>query len=280
MTRLPSTLALCLALAGAAGRVAAQPAAAPRLPLWELGLFGVTGTQLAYPGSAQRVTPSLVLPYLVYRGPVLRADQGTVGLRAARTATTELDIGFSGSFGSAAGDSRVRRGLPDIGTLVEFGPRLRIDLGDAPGGGRWGATLPLRGVFDLSDGLRHRGITFEPALSWSRAARGGWRYGVSGSVLLGNQRIADTFYEVAPSQATASRPAYDARAGLVATRLAFNASKGVGPDWRVFGYLRVDSVVGAANRTSPLVERTSGMSGGVGVAWTWKTSSQAAADPS
>ncbi|MFN8897088.1 MAG: MipA/OmpV family protein, partial [Pseudomonadota bacterium] len=177
MTRLPSTLVLYLALVGGA---AAQPAAEPRPPLWELGLFGVTGTQLAYPGSAQRVTPTLVLPYFVYRGPLLRADQGTVGLRAARTATTELDIGFAGAFGSAASDNRVRRGMPDSGTRVAFGPRRRIDLGRAPGGGRGGAALPLRGVFDRADGCAHRGIPFEPSRSWSRTARGGWRYGVAG----------------------------------------------------------------------------------------------------
>jgi outer membrane protein len=275
MTRLPSTLVLYLALVGGA---AAQPAAEPRPPLWELGLFGVTGTQLAYPGSAQRVTPTLVLPYFVYRGPLLRADQGTVGLRAARTATTELDIGFAGAVGSAASDNRVRRGMPDIGTLVEFGPRLRIDLGSAPGGGRWGAALPLRGVFDLSDGFAHRGITFEPSLSWSRTARGGWRYGVAGSVLLGNERIADTFYEVTPAQATAARPAYDARSGLIATRLTFSAGRTIGEDWRVFGYVRAETVAGAANRSSPLVEQRTGLSGGIGLAWTWRRSQRPAAD--
>jgi outer membrane scaffolding protein for murein synthesis (MipA/OmpV family) len=278
MPRLPCTFVLCLALAGAAGRVAAQPEAAPRQPLWELGLFGITGTQLAYPGSAQRVTPTLVLPYFIYRGPLLRADQGTVGLRAAKTATTELDIGFAGSFGSAASDNRVRRGMPDIGTLVEFGPRLRIDLGEAPGGGRWGAALPLRGVFDLSDGLRYRGITFEPSLTWSRAARGGWRYGVTGSVLLGNERIADTFYAVDAPFVTATRPAYDARSGLMATRLAFSLARSLGADWRAFGYVRLDSVAGAANRASPLVERRDGVSAGVGLAWTWMRSEQPAAD--
>jgi hypothetical protein len=219
-----------------------------------------------------------VLPYLVYRGPLLRADQGTLGLRAAKTATTELDIGFAGSFGSAASDNRVRRGMPDIGTLEEFGPRLRIDLGAAPGNGRWGAALPLRGVFDLSDSFRYRGLTFEPALSWSRSARGGWRYGLTGSVLLGDERIGDTFYAVDAPFVTAARPAYDARAGLIATRLSFNLAKRLGEDWRAFGYVRVDSVAGAANRTSPLVERREGVSGGIGLAWTWMRSERMAQD--
>ena len=53
-------------------------------------------------------------------------------MRAVQTPSTELDIGFSGSFGSAAADNDARRGLPNIGTLVEFGPRPRWKLGAAP----------------------------------------------------------------------------------------------------------------------------------------------------
>jgi hypothetical protein len=38
----------------------------------------------------------------------------------------ELDIGFSGSLGSGANDTQARRGMPELGTLVEFGPRGEV----------------------------------------------------------------------------------------------------------------------------------------------------------
>ena len=38
-------------------------------------------------------------------------EQGSVGVRAVQTPSTELDIGFSGSFGSAAADNDARRGV-------------------------------------------------------------------------------------------------------------------------------------------------------------------------
>ena len=70
--------------------------------------------------------------------------------------------------------------LPSLGTLVEVGPRLKVDRGPAPAGGRWRLDLPVRGVFDLSHQLRYRGTVFQPAVSWSRRAPGALVYGAGG----------------------------------------------------------------------------------------------------
>ncbi len=279
--------------AAAAVDASGDPAGTSRpRPLWEVGAVAFGTRQQAYPGSALTVSNGLALPWLIYRGRWLRADEGTFGVRALKTPRTEIDIGFAGAFGSSASESAVRRGMPDIGTLVEFGPRLKLNLGtlDAssegtpgaagaataplavrsptPDGLRWRLALPLRGVFDLSDGLAHRGLSFEPELGLSLRS-GRWRLGASLSAVIGDRRLAGVFYGVDPVFATATRPAYTARAGLITTRLGFNASTDLGPDWRVFGFARLDSVAGAANRASPLVERTRGTSYGVGLSWTW-----------
>ncbi len=275
---------LCAAMWGTSPSARAQPvdeglpeAAAegrPPQPLWEAGLAAF-GTQApAYPGARQRTSNAIVLPYLLYRGRVLRAEQGTVGVRAARTESMELDIGFAGSFGSAASDNDARRGLPNIGTLVEFGPRLRWRLGPAFGG-QLGAAVPLRGVFDLNNRFEYRGLALEPSLSWGTRAAG-FNLGASVGLLIADERLADTFYGVAPVYATATRPAYVAKAGLVATRLSFNASRRLHRDWVVFGFARVDSVRGARNEDSPLVDKTQGTAVGVGVSWTFARSDRPA----
>jgi MipA family protein len=269
----------------ALGSLAAWPAlvmaqAPSDLPLWELGVVGGGLSQQAYPGASERVNRGLVLPYFVYRGPWLRVDRGSAGIRAINTPTIEVDIGFSGSLGSRADDVAVRRGMPDLGTLVEFGPRLKWNLtpSAAPGEGRWRAEFPLRGVFDLSDGLAHRGLAFEPELTYERRTRGGTAYSVGVGVVWGDRRLADTFYGVAPTYATATRPAYVAESGLIASRLSFAASRALGPDWRVFAFGRYDDVNGAANENSPLVQRRGGLSAGVGVAYTWMRSQRRASD--
>ncbi len=273
-------LGMPLALAGLAAWAAdttalsAAPAddAGAKPPLWEVGAFGVAGSQPAYPGSRQRVRSGIVLPFAIYRGEVLRAEQGGVGVRASRTATTEIDIGFAGSFGSAPRDNDARRGMPSIGTLAEFGPRVKWDLGEAPLGGRWRAALPLRAVLDVSHAFDFRGIAFEPDIGWGARSTGGWGYGASLGLLIGSQRLADTFYGVAPVYATATRPAYEAKAGLISARLAFNLNRRLAPSWRFFSYARVDTVRGAANRSSPLVDQPTGFSVGLGLAWTaWQS---------
>jgi MipA family protein len=247
----------------------------PGQPLWEAGLFAVGGSQQAYPGSRQQVRAGLALPFVVYRGQVFRAERGSVGVRAAQTDRVELDVGFSGSFGSAASDNDARRGMPDIGTLIEFGPRLRWRLGPAPWGGGFSLALPLRGVFDVSNRFEYRGVAFEPVLGWGDRS-GAIGYGMSVGLLAGDRRLTDTFYGVAPAFATAARPAYETKAGLIATRLAVNLSWRVSRDWRLFSYARIDTVAGAANENSPLVDRRTGASAGIGLAWTWLRSEQPA----
>lgn len=256
--------------------------AQPAEPLWEIGIGAFGISQQAYPGADQQVNRGIALPYALYRGEVLRVDRGGAGLRAVKQPAFEVDIGVSGAFGARSDDIEARRGMPDLGTLVEFfGPRLvwRQDGGTpTPGAGRWRVELPLRGVFDLSDDLRHRGMSFEPELQYARRSSGGWSYSASAGLVFADRRLARTFYAVDPVYATAGRTAYEARSGLLATRLGLTVSRSLSPDWRLFGFARLDSVAGAANRDSPLVRRTTGGSVGIGVAWTWLRSERPAAD--
>lgn len=274
--------ATCSTLTAAVAALAATAATAqPSEPLWEIGGGALAVSQQAYPGSDQQLRRGIALPYLLYRGETLRVDRGGAGLRAVKQPAFELDIGAAGAFGARSDDIEARRGMPDLGTLVEFGPRLtwHLDGGTpAPGAGRWRIELPLRGVFDLDDDLRHRGLSFEPELQYARRSSGGWSYGASIGLVFADRRLARTFYAVDDAFATAERPAYEAHAGLLATRLGLTVSRLLGPDWRLFGFARLDSVAGAANRASPLVRRSTGATLGVGVAWTWLRSERAAAD--
>lgn len=272
-------LALLLA-AVPAGTAGAQPsAAAPSAdPLWEVGVVAFGLTQQAWPGASEDVRRAIAVPYVLYRGPLLRIDREAFGLRALKRQGFELDVGFSGALGSAAGDTVARQGMPELGTLIEFGPRGRWHLGGDPAGGHWRLELPLRGVFDADDRFAYRGLALEPRIQWNHRDLAGWRLTVNAGALLGDRRLAGTFYDVAPAFATAARPAYDAAAGLIAWRLGMTASYRLTRDWRVFGFGRLDSVAGAANADSPLVSRTTGYSAGVGLQWTGMRSERSAAD--
>ncbi len=264
-----------------AASVQAQGEPGPQ-PLWEIGAVGISTTQQAYPGADQQVQRTVVLPYAIYRGKWLRSENNTIGLRALKTPAVEIDVGFAGSFGSRANESRARQGMPDIGTLVEFGPRLKLQLGalalPLAGTGRLQAQFPLRGVFDLSDGFASRGLAFEPELSWSTRTAGGSGWGLNVGALVGSDRLTDTFYGVAPRYARPGRPAYDAKAGLISLRAGISGGMRVAPDWFLFAFARVDTVAGASNRASPLVQRTTGASAGIGFTWTGMRSQDKAYD--
>ena len=265
-----------LVLAASSGVVLAQAPAGQ--PLWEVGGFALGVSQQAYPGSDQRVNRALALPYFVYRGEILRADRDTVGLRAFKTRDFELDVGFAGSFGSNSDRIDARQGMKDLGTLVELGPRLKWNLGAGPAGGSLRAELPLRAVFDISDSFAHRGLSFEPELVYDRRSQAGWRYNASIGAIVADRKLARTFYEVSAAEATLARPTYTAQSGLVGWRLATSVSRSLTPDWRLFGFARIDSVAGSANKNSPLVRQTTGATIGIGVTYTWMRSSERARD--
>ena len=268
---LAGTAGIALLLSGAA-RAQNVDTPAASLPLWELGAFAFGVSQQAYPGSDNQLTRGLVLPYGQYRGRFLRADRETAGLRALKTPLYEVDVGIAASFGGSSSEIGARRGMPELGTLVEFGPRLKINLGswgEGRNAGRWQLELPLRGVFDLTDGAAYRGTSFEPEINFQRRSLAGWGYGVSLGAIVGDRRLNSTFYGVAPVYALADRPAYAAQSGLIAWRLSVSVSRALTPDWRVVGFARVASVAGAANEASPLVRRTTGTTAGLGFSYTW-----------
>jgi MipA family protein len=250
---------------GTAAASTTEPAA-PERPLWEVGAVSMALSQQAYPGSDEQVNRVLLLPYFLYRGEVLRADGETTGLRAVKTPRFEVDIGFAAALGAGNDGLEARRGMPKLGTMLEFGPRLKWNLTpDAPN--RWRIELPLRGVFDVSDGFTNKGFSFEPEVQVERRLGQGWNLTAGASMVWGNRKLADTFYGVAPIYALPGRAAYSADAGLISSRLQAGFSKVLTPDWRVFGFVRAESVAGAANRDSPLVRRTTGASVGIGVSY-------------
>jgi outer membrane protein len=260
----------CYWLGGLTVPMLVGSAALAQEPRWEIGAVGVGVSQAAYPGADQQIRRVLAVPYFLYRGEYLRADRETVGLRAFKSERVEVDVGVAGAFGSGAEQVSIRRDMPKLGTLVEFGPRVKSQLGRGPGGGRWQLELPLRGVFDLTDRGHHRGWALEPRLLFERTAHGGWRYSAAVGAILADTRLAATFYGVDAAYATPERPAYRARSGLVAWRAGSTVSYELSPDWRVFGAARVDYLRHAVNRDSPLVRTAVSPTLAVGLAYTWQ----------
>jgi outer membrane scaffolding protein for murein synthesis (MipA/OmpV family) len=269
-----------LLAAGMASMATAAHAAEPverNLPLWEAGIGAAAFSTPAYPGADDRNNRVLALPYLIYRGRIFRADQNGIGARLLNTDKLEFDIGFAGSLPAHSDDVDARRGMPDLGTLVEFGPRVKYKFADLGEQGRLRVELPLRAVIEARGGLRRQGWTMEPRLVWEKrgeAAR--WTMEAQLGAVFGDERINRYFYEVAPQYATVDRPAYQADSGLILVRTGLFGTYRLNPDLRLFGFVRYESYSGAANQDSPLMKKNTGASAGIGFAWTFARSSERA----
>jgi len=273
------SLLLFASLFSAAAQADEAASRRPDLPLWELGVGAAGISQQAYPGSDQQARRALVLPYLIYRGKLLRADGNGAGLRAVRTEGFELDVSFAGSLSSGSETLRAREGMARLGTLLEAGPVARWFPNGRSARDRITVELPLRAVFEARNLSRHRGFSLEPEIGIQRRADSGrWGYGARVGALVGDRRLGATFYEVTPGDARPDRPAFEGRAGLISWRLGANLSMNVTPDLRVYAFGRLDSVAGAVNRASPLVRQTTGASYGIGLAYTLTRSTARASD--
>jgi outer membrane scaffolding protein for murein synthesis (MipA/OmpV family) len=190
-------------------------------------------------------------------------------------ADLEVDVGFSGSLPASSADIEARAAMPDLGTLVEFGPRLKWTLLHLNDQSRVRLELPLRTVLEVRGGIRGQGNVFEPAISYETRDIGyGWRMSAGASLVIADGQLSDYFYAVPQQYATATRPAYEAKPGLLLSRLTLDTAKSLTPDIRVFGLFRYDSYAGAANADSPLMRQTSGVTVGAGFAWILGRSSE------
>jgi outer membrane scaffolding protein for murein synthesis (MipA/OmpV family) len=266
-------------LACASGGASAEPRSDRKLPLWEAGLGGGVVSTPAYPGAETHSSRVLVLPFLIYRGEVLRSDQQGIGARLVNNDQVEFDIGFAASLPAHSDDVAARKGMPDLGTLIEFGPRVKLRIADIDPNSRLRFDLPLRAVIEVRGGVRRQGWTLEPRLVYDTHGEDKlWTAEAYIGAVAGDVRINRYFYEVRPEFATADRPAYRADGGLMLIRTGLFATRKVHPDVRVFGFVRYESYAGAANRDSPLMKHATGSSAGIGLAWTLGRSTARAHD--
>lgn len=240
-------------------------------PLWEAGV-GVAALRLPhYRGSIQASEWLLPLPYLVYRGTVLRADRDGARALLFERDRVEFDLSLSANAPTKSDDDEARRGMPDLAPTFEIGPKLNLRLAQGAG---WKADfrLPLRAVVTLQSKPRSVGWSVEPVLNLDFEI-GDWRVGAQGGPLWGDRRLHGYFYGVPAAYATETRGAYRAGAGWAGWQATAALSRRVGAVWSGF-YVRADSLSGATFEASPLVRSRHGLAYGLAFSWVLATSAE------
>ena len=251
------------------------PARKVAKPLWELGL-GAAGLSLpAYRGSAERSNYLLPVPYVVYRGELLRADRDGARAVLFDSDRIEVDLSLAGSV-PVQGESEGRRaGMERLPGTVEVGPNLNLTLWrSARRAAKLDLRLPLRAAITLESSPRMIGGVFAPNLNLDLSDwAAGWNAGFLVGPLFQSSKYNDHYYGVSPAEATASRPAYRAGGGYAGWQAVAATSRRFKDFW-LGAFVRYDSLRGAVFADSPLIERSSGVGVGVALAWVLATSQQ------
>ncbi len=270
---LSSALACGAAFCQPAGSTAPPQAEAGtrQLPLWELGLGVATLRVPDYRGSDQSTNYALPLPFFVYRGEWLRADRE--GARAVLLDTKRFDVDVSLAAAVPARNNAAREGMAELPPRIEFGPSTNVQFWRAADrSAKFELRMPLRAAYTVQRSPRNVGWTLNPHLNLDlRDVGGGWDVGVQSGAVLGDRRFHNFLYGVAPGEATAQRPAYDARAGYAGWLALAGVSRRFDALW-VGAFARYDNLSGSVVRASPLVKTDHNVTFGVAVSWIFSTS--------
>lgn len=245
----------------------------PGQPLWEAGLFAAGGWVADYPASGEGRWRGLPVPYVIYRGEVIRiGDQGAI--RARRTFMDdrlELDIGLGGAFDVDSDDNDARQGMPDLDFLFELGPSVEYRFLPADSPVQVEASLEVRAVFSTDfGGVDHEGYVINPQISYFNRSVGGSPVSLflAAGPIWGLDGVNDYFYTVAPQFARPGRSAYQADEGYIGTEFTLGLSYRVTDRLRAFAGGQIGYFGGSANEDSPLFEEEVNYSVGFGLNWT------------
>lgn len=244
-------------------------------PLLEIGVGAGAIAFEDYRGSGTTHAYPVPVPYLLYHGKLLRSDRD--GVRGTLFDQDWVELNMSGDLTTPVRKNRERSGMPDLNSTLALGPSLDFHLlHSSDSNFKLDLRLPLHAAFTVQAAPKYIGWTVTPRLALDLTdplGFTGWHAGFLAGPLFADRRYHGYFYTVAEQYATASRPAYQAVGGYAGTQAIAALSKRFPRFW-IGAYARADSLSRAAFADSPLVERNSYWSAGIGFAWIVHTSAQ------
>ena len=243
--------------------------------IWDLGAGAADFNLNLYPGSSDKKSYLLPLPYFTLLAKKLEIGRG---IRGFLFTSERVVLDISGDFGIPvdSDDSQVRVGMPDLDTVLQAGPSLEVLLADFRDDQvDLHFELPLRAVIatDIKH-TTHEGWLLEPRFTVEKRRLN--KAGLSMKFMLGlkygTQDFHAYYYDVDPVFANASRPAYAAEKGYGGSFAKLSASWREG-NWLWWTILWYQNLNGAVFADSPLVEQKDYYLLGVGFAWVFAQNS-------
>jgi outer membrane scaffolding protein for murein synthesis (MipA/OmpV family) len=255
----------------------ALPAAARDEPLWEAGI-GIAGGHFPhYRGSDQSRGFVFPIPYGVYHGEVFKADREGVRSIFVKTDSVDVNLSVGASLPVDSEDNRAREGMPSLRPSIEAGPSVQLTMWRSQSQRvKLDARFPLRFALSVEARPQFVGTQFFPHLNLDIRGPAGmqdWNLGLLAGPVFTDRHYNRYFYEVPAEFATASRPAYQPGSGFAGMQYLAALSKRFAKLW-VGGFVRYDTLGGAAFEASPLVTSKRYLAAGLGVSWIFAESAR------
>lgn len=241
-------------------------------PLWEFGMFNGAARFPHYRGSDEHKVYLLPLPYLIYRGEIIRANRE--GLKGIfwQNERIETSLSFAGS-PPVDEDNKARRGMPEIGAILEVGPGVKVFIRERNAENPLYLKAGVRAAIsvDTDDfGVACRGIHGNVKLIYRNYT---WlkdqniKLGLNAGVDFANRDFHATFYDVGSADVLPNRPAYNSKGGYSGFSISANAVKKLNDRWSLGAYYRWDNLSGTVYADSPLVKTENNHILGVALIW-------------
>lgn len=258
----------------------ASDALAEQVPLWEAGAALAWIDFPQYRGSDERKSYVLPVPYIMYHGDILKVDRQRMRGLFFHNDYAEFDVSVNGSV--PVKNNLARQGMPDLDPTLEIGPAINFHLYETKSNqARLELRLPLRSVIASDFSYLHDvGWMFQPRLNLDLENvfnQKGWNMGMSAGPLYTDRRYNQYFYGVDAPYARPDRPAYSAGGGYAGSQFVLSLSKRF-PDMWAGGFVKWDTLHGAAFEGSPLVKRKESVTAGFTISWVLSESAIKVAD--
>jgi outer membrane scaffolding protein for murein synthesis (MipA/OmpV family) len=217
----------------------------------------------AYRGAKGKVDYWLPVPYLAYRGDIVKMDEEGVRGELFHKQGIKLDFSLAGNVPVPKDNDSARAGMDELDPIGEAGPSLDIRLHTS--GDRhlnrehqlW-LSLPVRAAVSVGNPLvAYQGLVFSPYLKWivrGQTSAGLVRSSLSLGPIFASKEYHDYFYRVAEADVAFGRDRYEPDAGYSGSRITWTLSLN-SRKWFIGAFTRYDDLQGAAFVDSPLVEK-------------------------
>jgi outer membrane scaffolding protein for murein synthesis (MipA/OmpV family) len=241
------------------------------LPKWELGLGVGAIAGPDYRGSKEVRSYVAPIPYFVYRGKFIRSDRDGLRGQFLERENLEFSLSMSANVTPESYKNPLRRelNLPELGSSLEIGPALNINLTGENLREGWLLNLPVRAVFTIGGDERgYTGYMVQPQLVYLRRLDS-WGMSYRSSLSYASEDYHSYYYSIPAQLGTADFPTYRAKAGYSgwANQIALTREF---DQWRLGFFVRHDYLGGTVFDDSPLVETKNSVRGGLALIWVMK----------